>query len=72
MMKIRKSNKKAAKFLLACIQFNTNSQLSYRLQPSEYFVLTDLLPADLSNLKYHESQNEDKWKDELDEMLECL
>ena len=66
MMQIKKSNKKAAKFLLESIQFDTNSVTGSNLRNilllTDKADIQDLLPADLSNLKYHPIQNEDKWK----------
>ena len=66
MMQIKKSNKKAAKFLLESIQFDTNSVTGSNLRNilllTDKTDIQDLLPADLSNLKYHPIQNEDKWK----------
>ena len=65
-MQIKKSNKKAAKFLLESIQFDTNSVTGSNLRNilllTDKADIQDLLPADLSNLKYHPIQNEDKWK----------
>ena len=66
MMQIKKSNKKAAKFLLESIQFDTNSVTGSNLRNilllTDKADIQDLLPADLSNLKYHPIQNADKWK----------